>query len=453
MDNELYVISLVTSSDRARAAVSDALGNYALTDLLRQIATFADAADRLAELAARIQAEFTPPPLPTAFTGDHLRQLAGTSAPALLAGIMQCPPADLLANLLDAHQLADALRDAGSTRQQIHDAELLLLELIPRLPRLAARYGLDARGWGDFMEHRNWLTPEAVHRLTEEAQRRDWARDAPPTRILAGILENVSVRQADTGTQFGALALIELRRRIGLLAERLRDEAIDWAREAAQEAPDLTSVDRLPAWIELYERDSVAIGLLRLLTGTVSVAGLLQANFSEPPTVTGVPAATEHLQVINETAFGAPWKRRIAFDVSCVLEGNDRPQVILRCRGLPYDAYNTVRDTLHQLRGGDLAEMGKTLGERLLHTHVAQHEGLHGLLRLALHRYGPEVIQCVVLTGVRQPIVVPSPWCDHLTSHLPYAIPHASDARFPGLDDIVDDLRVSAAGKRLEEID
>ncbi len=120
---------------------------------------------------------------------------------------------------------------------------------------------------------------------------------------------------------------------------------------------------------------------------------------------------------------------------------------------MPQDDYSAARDTLHRLRGGDLAEVGNTLSERLLHTHVAQHEGLPGLLRLALHRYGTEVIQCVILTGVRQPVVVPPPWRDHIASELPYAVPPLGDARFPGLDAVVDDLLASAAGKRIEEID
>jgi hypothetical protein len=456
MDNELYVVSLVTSSERARTAVSEVMGNYAQTDLLRRIAALTDpveAASLLGELAARIRMEFTPPQLPTAFTGEHVRQLLSPASTARLAEVMSCSPADVLATLLDAYQLATALGEVGSTRQQVLDAELLLFELIPRLPRLAARYGLDARDWGDFMERRGWLTPEATDRLAAEAGRREWDEDARPTQVLAGIMENVGVRHPHAGTRFDGYALIELHRRIGLLAERLRSEAIERAREAAQEAPDLTSVDRLPAWIELYERDAAAVGLLQLFAGAVSVAGLLQGNFSEPLPVTGVPAPTEHLQVINDVPFGALWKRRIAFDIACVIQGKDRPEVIVRCRGLAHSEYTAVRETIQRLRGSDLAEAGRTLGERLLHTHVAQREGLQGRLRLALHQYGTEVIQCALLTGVRQPIMVPSPWRDHLASQLSYAVPPPGDAQFPGLDQVEASLRDLVAETRIEVVD
>jgi hypothetical protein len=452
MDNELFVVWLIKSSDRARAAVGQALGDFAETDLLRRVAATGGAEERLAELAARIRAEFTPAQLPAVFTEHHLRMLVQRTTAPVLATVLGCSPHDVFDNLLDSHQLARTLRDSGHTQVQALDAELLLLEIFPRLARIAARFGLDSRDWGGFIERRGWLTLEAVRRLTAYGESREWPRDAQPTQILAGILEGVGNR-SDLGlsARFDGLALIELRRRAGHISEQLRAEATRHAEEAAQLAPDLTAVSRLPAWLELYERQSIASGLLRLFTGAMSLADLLQGTHSKPPLVTGQPVAGERLQVTNESTFGV-WRRRVAFDVSCRLEGDGEPQVILSCRGLPKDAYGPVRDRIVQVRGRDLALVGDTVGERLLNTHVARPQGFSGWLRRALQVRHVEVIQCFLLTGARQPILVPSPWHEYLARRLPYQTPSSQDTRFPSVDQVNQELRASAAGRRIEEM-
>jgi hypothetical protein len=59
----------------------------------------------------------------------------------------------------------------------------------------------------------------------------------------------------------------------------------------------------------------------------------------------------------------------------------------------------------------------------------------------------------VVLTGNRQPIVVPSPWHEYLATTLPYESPPTEDTRFPALPDVVRDLRASVSPRRrIEEV-
>ncbi|MGW5640842.1 hypothetical protein, partial [Streptomyces sp. NPDC003832] len=405
MENELYVVWMVRVSERARTAVGSVLGDLARTDLLRRLAALGQAEERLAELAVRIQAEFTPPELPAVFTENHLRMLVDRRVAPALAQTLDCPQATVLGNLLDADQLALALCDSGDSTGTILDPELLFLRVLQRLPRLAARHGLDSRAWGPFLEDRRWLTPRALDQLTKLARTRGWPPAARPSQILAAVLETAGeeVRSPGPETEFDALALIELRRRIGLLAEHLREEAMRRAEEAALMEPKLSSVSRLPGWLELYERNAVAIGLRRLLTGADSLSDLLQGTHTEPPAVTAEPRPDEFLRITNEIAFGALWKRRVAFDITCLVQGQSDPQVILRCRGLRKDDYTPIRGMIQQLRGRDLVKTGGTLGERLLNTQVAQRKGLRGHLRRVLHRHGPELIQCVVLTGIRQP--------------------------------------------------
>jgi hypothetical protein len=452
VENELYVVSLIHTSERAAAVAAEVLGNFAMADLLQRIGRFGQAEDRLAELATRIRAAFHSSLQPAAFTGRHLEMLVDPNARSVLAGALGCQEQDVVATLFDSGQLASALRDVEYARGGDLDAEQLLLPLLSRMPMLAARHGLDTRDWGGFIEDRGWLTPLALNRLTEVARRMEWPHDTHPTGILAGLLEGLSERtDIDSASRFDALALIELRRRIVLLAEQLRTEAMQHASDAARLAPDLISIVRLPALIELYERNSVAVGLHQLFTGTISVADLLKGSYTVPPVVTGEPDPDENLQLANEITLGA-FKRRIAFDITCAVDGQRYPQVVLQCRGILRESQAPIRATIQQLRGSDLSARGKNLGERLLNTRVAQHEGLPGFLRLALHEHWAEAIQCIVLTGNRQPIAVPSPWHEYLTTTLPYQSPPSVDARLSALADVILDLRASVSpGRRIEE--
>ncbi|MFF8311780.1 hypothetical protein ACWGQL_24970 [Streptomyces lydicus] len=453
MDNELYVVWMVRTSERAMAAVEEALGSFAAHDLLHRIGRFGEAESRLAELAARIRAVFTPPELPATFTGRHLHLLVGAAAQPLLAEILGCREPDVFATLFDAHQLAQALREAGHRQDGVDDAELLLLALLARLPRLAARHGLESRDWGGFVEGRGWLTPYALDRLTDLSRRRGWPAQAGPAQVLAGVLEGVGGRHgAEGAAQFDALALIELRRRIGLLGEQLRGDALEHAEEAGRLAPDLTSVRRLPAWLELYEHRAVAVGMRRLFAGSVTVGEQLEGLFSEPPPEVGRPRPEAHLQVVNEVRYGVV-RRRMSFDIACEVEGQAHPSLVLRCRGVRPEDYPAIRDTVHQLHGSDLAAQGESLGERLLNTAVPQRVGLAGRLRAALRQYGAEVVQCVVLTGIRQPVSVPAPWRDHLGASLPYGAPPDGDSVFASVPEVTRALRESvSAGRRVVEV-
>lgn len=453
MDNELFVVSMIKSSERARSAVGAVLGHHARTDMLREILALSDPKDRLAELAARIEMEFTPKQLPTTFTVRHLRTLVRADAAQLLAAVLRCPTSEVLSTLLDAHQVADVLRDVGK-QDMGADAEMLLLELMPHLSRLAAHYALGPQDWGGFLERRAWLTRHAQERLSDEARRRNWETDVSPTRILAGILDNVDSDEVplDPAPRFDRLALIELWRRIMLLVEQLRGDAAKHADDASLLADGLSTVDRLPALIDLYERDAVATGLQRLLSGTISLADLLREHYSEPPPVTGNPVPDAPLIVRNDQTFGL-LRRRKSFDIACRIQNPDQNQddtpTILRCR-VPEQKYEAIRAAVREIHGRDLSGVEGSLGERLLHTHVAQREGLPGYLRLMMHQHGPEVIPCVVLTGLDRPVTVPWPWHDYLATQLPYTRPSDADARFPQVDEVVRELQASVGQKKVE---
>ncbi|MFG1607831.1 hypothetical protein [Actinoplanes sp. NPDC049265] len=452
MDNELYIVALIKSSDRARTAIGEVLGDFSLTDLLRRVGRPGQSAGELAELALRVRAEFAPAQLPAHFGEHHLRLLVVPSSLPVLADTLRCSVADVHANLLDPHQLGRALRDAGHVDGGIADAELMLLNLMPRLARLAAAHALEPGNWGSYLERRGWITPSAIRKLAAEAERRSWPSSCRPTQILAAILEQSTAKGPVTERrQFDALALIEVRRRVGLLAEKLREDASAHAEEAALLAPELSSVARLPAWLQLYERDAVAIGLHRLFTGSTSLAELLQGTYAEPPTVTGDPRPDVGFQIINDLTFGTV-RKRIAFDVTCVLEGETEQQVVLRCRGLPRKEFEPIRDKIVALRTTDVSAVGASVGTRLLNTQMAERHGLRGRLRHVLRKHGAQTIQCILLAGIRTPVAVPPPWHDYLRTSLPYAEPPSHDARFAGPDQINHNLRAELGDRPVEVV-
>jgi hypothetical protein len=71
-----------------------------------------------------------------------------------------------------------------------------------------------------------------------------------------------------------------------------------------------------------------------------------------------------------------------------------------------------------------------------------------------LEEFSAEATQCMVLTGIRQPIEVAAPWHEHLATQLGYEQPPAGDAVFPDLDQVTGDLRASIRpGRQVEEVD
>lgn len=456
MENELYVVALIQSSERAREAVAEAMGNLAMRDVLARLTQLgkAEAEEVLAELAMRIQAKFAPPALPSAFTEAQLRQLVDPRTFPVLAMVLGCAEADVLATLLDSHRLARTLGAAGHTAAGIDDSELLLLTILNRLPQLRVDFGLESADWNWFIEEEGWLTPTAVDRLTEVARQRRWPEGIGPARILAGVLTSGRGRERvrDDAGQFDALALGELRRRVAMIAEQLRTTAAEYAEQAAALAPDLASIAQLPACIDLYERSSVALGLNRLFTRPVTLGEQLSGLHDEPPPVTGRPEAEQYLLVTEETTYGLG-EKLLACSVACAIEGNSQPTIILKCRDIELGAYLEFRNGISQLRGADLSPLGETVGDRLLNTPLPWWPSLADRLRAALRSHVPEVTQCIVLTGQRQPIVVPPPWHEHLTAALPFEALSDGDTSLPDLASVVQALRDNVSPtRRVEEV-
>lgn len=455
MKNEVFVVKMLESSARARAVAAPVFGDLAQVDLLRALRDprpvrsvgSATIEELFEDLAVRIRREFSPPGLPDQVTADHLRALAHPEIQRSVARVLGYRPEALVPTVFDPVRLGRTLEEAGgdAVESMETDAEVLFLRLLERLPLIDVMFGLSSGNWTHFIQQQRWITATAAEALRTVAGDEHLGQDVPAPQVLAYLIERAGRSPAQIAeAYFDAFALIELRRRLALLAEQLRDEALDRAELAAQIAPDLRAVAQLPAWLELYEFGSIAIGLLRLFTGVISFAELLPSDLHDPPAaVTGDPVPSEGLLVRNEASYGT-FHRRESFDIACVVHGEEEPQVILHCRGLSKNQSAQVKDVVQRLTGGDLSVTGDSAGARLLNTRVPVQEGLAGYLRAALHRYGAEAVQCAILTGFTEPVTVPAPWHDHLSAKIPYqGLDSTQDAWLPSCQEVEDELVAS----------
>jgi hypothetical protein len=451
--NEIFVIQLLGSSARARAVAAPVLGDMAQVDLLRALrnprpvrpagSTTIEAL--FDDLATRMRREFSPPGPPDRVTVEHLRALAHPEIQREVARGLGYRPEALLPTVFDADRLGHTLETIGSGTDDSGDAEALFLRLLERLPLIDVQFGLGSGNWTHFIEQQRWITATAAEKLRTVAGNDHLGQDVPTPQVLAYLIERAGRPPAGQAeVYFDAFALIELRRRLAFLGEQLRDEAMDRAELAAQIAPDLRAVSYLPAWLELYEFGSIASGMLTLFTGAISFAELLPPDLHDPPTaVTSEPVSSEGLLVKNEVTYGR-FQHRETFDIACMVHGEEEPQTILRCKGLSKNQSAQVKDVVQRLTGGDLSITGDSVGARLLNTRVPVQEGLAGHLRAALHRYGAEAVQCAILTGLQQPVTVPTPWHDQLNAGIPYqGLYTAEDAWMPSCNEVTNELTSS----------
>ena len=202
--------------------------------------------------------------------------------------------------------------------------------------------------------------------------------------------------------------------------------------------------------MELYEFGSVADGMLTLLTGAGSFADLVRDVPHDVPEVDGDPVSSERLVIQSEATYGL--RRRQSLDVACLVQGQEKPRVIMHLRDLKRIEGELIKDVVRRLAGGDLSLTGESLGQRLLNTRVPLREGLAGDLRAALHRYGTEAVQCAILTGHRQPVTVSEPWRSQLNPAVVYqGLATSADALLPPCRQVEDEFKsevVSPSGAR-----
>jgi len=376
-------------------------------------------------LAKELRKVFDPPQLPR-FTDadfDRTRRSETPLATALGRGH------EVLEILFDPVPMREAIDEIPGDRPVANDVHglLLLLRLPGMLPAIRRRRGRTEAEWGTILQRERWFRPEGERRLREAAAARGWPPETEPARILAGIVNGApTTATTDPDDSFGPLAIAAIRRRVEALVTTLRAEADRQIREARQIAPGLRSLTLLHGWIDMYEENAIARGLLKLCGGTMTVAELLRdagvQRITTPSASDADPEPGEYLTI----EAGLPYPRRVGvrkrmcvtFDVTCRCRNLSTPQQILSVVGMPAEGYQHLRRSLLSLRGDDLSPIGDTLAQRLLNTEIASCLRLDGLLRAAIEGNIDLLAQTIVLGGVHRPISAVVPWSNELRDSL-----------------------------------
>lgn len=401
--------------------------------------------DVFSTLCDLVGSEVAPPPR-QAMSVTELMHLSSPDAQAVLAEGLGCRPSDTIARLFDREVLACLLSEAGIDFPPDSDTQALYYRLIAKADEIEVELGLSRQDWGPELDRRSWLQPAASARLHGAARTNGWDGYSS-SEIVVAIMVGSAPETSSKRRTFDSLAITELQRRACQLAEDLRAEAATLARAAADSAPSaLTTVARLPGWIELYERRAIVSGLKSLLAGeTVVVRTLARDKAWQVSVVDGEPAVGAPLIVQHTKRHTRMGRKVVTFEVAVALRGaEEEPRTIVKATAVPRAAYDDIAFVVKALHSEDLSTEGKQIGERLLNTRVlAPTRGLNGLLRSALERHDAEFARALLLCGENAPIASGVAFREILTKELPFASPTSgSDVRFPkDADALAEELR------------
>jgi hypothetical protein len=454
MRGEIYVLSLLRVSELARNVVTEHLpGAMAHSDVLAELTDPERrnlAGARYEYLATKLAEAFKPAP-PPRFTESTFDELLRPAVRRALAVVLQCRPEDTLASLFDPVQIRrelDDVRRGPGTGQRNLDPESVIYELLSgpgsgrAVTRIRQRYQFSENDWGNHLERRGWLLDTAAELLQKEATRRGWSR-LEPSRVLAGIVAGAgrSVEATAESEHFDALAIVYLRRLAAGLADNLREEAEANINRAISRVPGSPGLIKLRGWLDLYERNSLTRGLLKLCGGTVSLHMILGREHCQDKAVIDTyekPLQPDPMIIANVSEFTRKrWREApeeyVTFEVQCRIGDEAQPVTILTVVQLLRTEFLLVRPVIERLRGTDLVADGPTLGKRLLNTPVATNVGVQGALRGYLERNAARFAQTIVLSGISQPLTAAGvPWRRALRDDLGFTVRESTrDVEFP----------------------
>lgn len=440
MRGELYVIQLILLSEAAEThAVSlRPPGTARRASIVEELVSLPldQAEARFADLAVRLPARLESEP-PPHLTESHLAKLVKGAVLNQLGRVLGTTMDDALSTLLDpvpiSREIEDVAAQIGLAQPLPTDAEGLLLILNAEPVRRAIRHrrGFGETEWGQHIEARRWILPQAMDLLETEAARRGWNDVTAPTDVLAGIIDHtlkkVAASHQLSGDRFDAMGIAYVRRRVENLANDMREEAVKHAGKARDTAPRLGVLSLLHGWIECYELQALARALLTLTGGTVPLGSLISRDSVELKAALGAPDPESFFRVENLKEF----KKRVMLqrrdfvtcDVQCRLKDQSDFETVLRISDMPIEgpgAFEPIQRAIERLRGMDLSIRGKTIPERLLNTEVAAPAGLAGFLRRWVESHVSLVAQTLVLSGIDQPFQTRVPWDRQLKARLDF---------------------------------
>lgn len=444
MKDELFVVLMLRSSERARLAVGRALGHASYSQLPSHM-TNADAPKHLASvlrcppdqvfirLAQHIRTAFKQHGS-MRLTYNHLHKFVTdiwTSAQiAFTMGVLESQIFDLL---FRAEALRSTMLKIDSGYLFAADTRSLLSDLLTsrRRRQIELRITGGEDDWGTIIDTEGWLRSEASHALMSLAHQQELAVQTP-AQVLAVLIES-GPGQSSQGTapQLDSLALVYLRRRMTMIIDWLRDEALEHAQESAALYPAQRALRRLPTAIEVYERGAIRRALSSMVTPQVPLAEYLRPANCDIPALVGdldlkktllITAAQQYKKnVVQRQAPFVVQRQLVSFEIHCFLKNQSDSQLALRAHDVPLTLYSGLRSEIMRLKGSDLATVGATTGERILNTSIPIPERLRQYLRLGFEQLAAQVAPVMVMSGTALDQLMDIPWKEEFEPQSPYA--------------------------------
>lgn len=454
MKSEIFVVNAVKSSERAFSAVArhiDCRDLESLIKILQDPEKIARAARQLGLpkdqvftfLAQVIHEAFKRQPV-TRLTLGHLRALMDVKLQRQLAQGLNYPAQDVLQEIFSVPALQETLEYLGIDATKIPaNAKLLLNEILKPgfAQQLEINYMATANNWEPIIENEGWLEDAVESKLLDLVSDDNVAN---PYQALAQLIDkykealntDLEVR-ATQPDQIDALGLLEIRRRLSWIIERLYDQAIEISENIVSTQPDSPIMRLLTPIIYIYELGYVAKGIEHFLKTSYKLQDILPANgFFGMPVDEEKIDSTRALVYSEEKTFTLHGEPVGNFEIKCLTNNNE--QILLKVNGAPIWVCQQLKKDIPNLAPKDLDPGGDQLYEQLLNTSFPIIQAEITKLKEAVYSLGPDFTQAVVLASDGMLKAVPNAWGDPIHAKLPYdGLPATND---PVYDITVDDL-------------
>lgn len=437
MKSELFVINCVKTSERARLAVSEYIPSRDREDLLRTLQNSQrlqkvamgmkiKRPDVFKELEKVIVASFSRQ-TPLKLTRDHVHKLLNADTQRMLAEALQCTLQDALQTLFSVSALQETLEflTDGTVWPLPNNAMQILYEILKpsQAQQLEFEWQSTQNDWGTIFTEEEWLSDIAQQRLLKWDKLR---RATTTIQALVEIIEQSQEQEEDISEIdlhrtdiIRAMGLLELRRRLSWIVDKLHDQIVENATNAAQHIPDSTVAQLLLPVLHIYKLGSMKQGIEVYIDPTHILFDLLSGHDWTPFEVD-----EEHIVDNRELLFSGQALYKVAnrevgtFEIKCTISNQREPQIILRAQDIPTSIYGQLENDIPKLIPARLSPLGDKLWQRLLFTSFPVLEPHVRLLQRAVKLLGVDFVQAVILANENPTGKIPHIWKD--------ALPHDS---------------------------
>lgn len=449
MKGEMYVSMLISLSEQARAVATSILGvgfKERQLEALRASDALEELSHRLNCAEAKVFEEF----------GKQIQETFGQQSQSVftytsfeilcdrylsLTRILSCLPDDVLGNLFDREALRATLQVIFVSPAAGASTLALLQQIKDNKSDIEALHATNEYDWGKIVNREGWLLESAESCLIKYAEDVGWSED-DVTQILARYLKGLQTSRvgniSESSPLLGTLALIYLRQRLRTLILQLREDAVEYAREAHAWNPSQLALGFLPAWLEMYEQKAMHRALPYLVPKKAEKplsTFVLRQNCK--PLLQGIMEQLDpdrNFVIRNEThgKKGKFIKKDLGeFEVHCYQKDEAVLHPLVKFENLPMDIFAHLQRAIAGLTLKDVSSKGSSIDERFLNTPIVPDPFLV-LLNYSVRELGPTFVQCMVLCGTPLPVDMDIPGRKDLQDELPYQkLDITKDIEFP----------------------